>query len=93
VAWLATRPLQDDAAPATAFAMRQYRLASRCDGRNERADNYMLAVVLCASSPAFAGFTVKVGASRAASAVLGLGCLLVLAALVWMATLPVHLST
>jgi hypothetical protein len=53
----------------------------------------MLAVVLCASSLAFAGFTVKVGASAAAGAVLGLGCLFLLAALVWMATLPVHLST
>jgi hypothetical protein len=53
----------------------------------------MLAVVLCASSLAFAGFTVKGGASAAAGAVLGLGCLFLLAALVWMATLPVHLST
>jgi hypothetical protein len=108
-AWLATRPLQDGAAAATPFALPQYRLASTrraqrleataaaaSDGAkdaNERADNYMLAVVLCASSLAFAGFTIKVGASAAASMVLGLGCLFLLAALVWITTLPVHLST
>jgi len=108
-AWLASRPLQDGAAAATPFTLPQYRLASTARAErlertaaaasdeakdaNGRADNFMLAVVLCASSLAFAGFSVRAGAPRAANAVLGLAALFLLAALVWTATLPVHLGT
>jgi hypothetical protein len=61
-AWLATKPFENAAAPSTPFALPQYRLtasaeADRLEGKaaaasdhakeaNQRADNYMLAVVL-----------------------------------------------
>ncbi|HEY6583666.1 MAG TPA: hypothetical protein VIZ29_02360, partial [Gaiellaceae bacterium] len=70
-AWIATRPFENADAPPTPFAMPQYRLAAtqeaerleaqaaagsdRAKDANERADNYMLAVVLFASSLFFAG--------------------------------------
>jgi hypothetical protein len=107
--WLATRPLQNPAAPPTPFAMRQYRLKATAEAEglersaaaasdhakeaNERADNYMLAVVLFATSLFFAGISAKLGAPRTRSVLLGLGWVLFLATLIWMATLPVQLTT
>jgi hypothetical protein len=74
-AWLATNPFTNKAAPRTPFAMRQYRLkasaeadkldlAAAADSQvakdaNERADNYVLAVVLFASALFFAGISTK----------------------------------
>jgi hypothetical protein len=60
---------------------------------NERADNYMLAVVLFATSLFFAGISAKLGALRTRSVLLGLGWVLFLATLIWLATLPVKLTT
>jgi hypothetical protein len=107
--WLATRPLQNPAAPPTPFAMPQYRLkataeaarlersaaaaSDRAKDANERANNYMLAVVLFATSLFFAGISAKLGALRTRSVLLGLGWVLFLATLIWMATLPVQLTT
>jgi hypothetical protein len=109
VSWLATEPFRSPAAPPTPFAMRQYRLkataeAERLERRaaagsehakdaNERADNYMLAVVLFAASLFLAGISAKLGARRSRSVLLCLGWVLFLATLIWMATLPVHLTT
>jgi hypothetical protein len=107
--WLATRPFENTAAPATPFAMSQYRLsasteadrlegtaaaaAERAKQANQHADNYMLAVVLFALSLFFAGMSSRFRTLRIRSGVLGLGCLVFLASLIWVATLPVQLTT
>jgi hypothetical protein len=107
-AWLATRPLENPRAPATPFAMPQYRTADAerakrleaaaelrlaAAGRaNRNADDYLLAVVLFASALFFAGISTKLHSSRQREALLGLGCLIFLAALIWVATIPVNFS-
>ena len=108
-AWLATRPFTDKAAPPTPFAMSQYRLKATADAQhleataaaqtdqskdaNQRADNYMLAVVLFASALFFAGISTKLQTLTARAAVLGLGCLIFLATVIWLVTFPVALTT
>jgi hypothetical protein len=108
-AWLATDPLTNAGAPATPFAMPEYRLkangeADRLEGKaaanseaaknaNQRADNYMLALVLFASALFFAGISTKLQSVRARTVVLGLGCALFLGTVVWLATLPVEVTT
>jgi hypothetical protein len=107
-AWLATRPLTNAAAPATPFAMPQYRLkaSAEADGleqeaaaqsdaaknANQRAENYMLAVVLFASALFFAGISTKLQSVRARMVILGLGCVLFLGTVIWLATLPVQVT-
>jgi hypothetical protein len=108
-AWAARNPFRNMRAPRTPFDMPQYRLkaAQRADGlettaaassqqakdANQRADNYMLAVVLFASSLFFAGISTKLGSRGGRTVILGLGCVLFLATLSWVLTLPVHLTT
>jgi hypothetical protein len=53
----------------------------------------MLAVVLFATSLFFAGMSAKLGELRTRSVLLGLGWVLFLATLIWLATLPVQLTT
>src|SRR6187200_1322772 len=88
-AWLATKPLEAPSAPATPFAMPEYKLQADADvargeaqaaaqsaassEANQRANNYMLAVVLFASSLFFAGIATKMTDPRARVALLGLG--------------------
>jgi hypothetical protein len=107
-AWLATKPFENERAPPTPFAMPQYRLkasdeaerleataaaaSERAKEANQRADNYMLAVVLFASSLFFAGISTKLQTPKARTAILGLGCLLFLGTLIWVATFPVRLT-
>jgi len=107
-AWLATEPLRNAGAPETPFAMPQYRLAAqteadrlektaaaaseRAKDANRRADDYMLAVVLCATALFFAGISAKLRDSRARGAILGLGGVALIAAAIWLATLPVQLT-
>jgi hypothetical protein len=107
-AWLAARPFEDSNAPPTPFAMVRYRLrasteadrleetaaaaSERAKEANQRADNYMLAVVLFASSLFFAGISSKVATPRARTAVLGLGCVLFIGTAIWIATLPARLT-
>lgn len=108
-AWLATKPFESTGAPPTPFAIPQYRLkasdeadhleakaaaaSERAKEANQRADNYMLAVVLFASSLFFAGISTKLQTSRARTAILGLGCVLFLGTLIWISTLPLQLTT
>jgi hypothetical protein len=87
-AWLATSPLRSAAAPPTPFAMPQYRLADA----NQRADNYMLAVVLFASALCFAGISSKMDSVWVRTALLGLSGLILLANVLWIASLPVRLT-
>jgi hypothetical protein len=103
-AWLATKPFERADAPPTPFAMPQYRLKTSDDAdrleanaaaasqkakdANQRADNYMLAVVLFASSLFFAGLSTKVNGVAARILTLGLGCILFVGTAIWLGTLP-----
>jgi hypothetical protein len=91
-AWLAAKPFANPNAPETPFATPEYRLAASAEAErlearaaaaskgaakaNQRAENYMLAVVLFASALFFAGISTKLGSVRARAAVLGLGYVL-----------------
>jgi hypothetical protein len=108
-AWLAAKPFDRAGAPSTPFAMPQYRLnasaladqqelraaagSERAKEANQRADNYMLAVVLFASALFFAGISTKLQSSDVRLAVLGLGWVLFLGTAIWLATFPVRLTT
>jgi len=108
-AWLAEKPFTNHAAPPTPFAMPVYKLkasteaerlestaaadSDRAKAANQNADNYMLAVVLFASSLFFAGISVKLHSFGARAALLGLGCVVFLGTLIWALTLPVQLAT
>jgi hypothetical protein len=107
-AWLATMPLADPAAPETPFAMPQYRLeataeaerlestaaaaSERAADANERAGNYMLAVVLFASALFFAGISTRFEAPGIRRVMLVIGCVVLLATLAWIVTLPVQFA-
>jgi hypothetical protein len=107
-AWIATRPLKNPDAPLTPFAMPQYRVAARTEAerleqaaevfstqarRNvQRATNYVLGVVLFAASLFFAGISTKLRLPGARVALLGVGCVIFLGTLVWIATSPISVS-
>lgn len=59
---------------------------------NQRADNYMLAVVLFASSLFFAGISTKLETLQARTAILGLGWAIFLGTVIWIATFPIQLT-
>lgn len=106
--WLATKPFDSRSAPATPFVMPQYRLeasneadrleaaaavdSERAKDANERAGSYMLAVVLFATSLFFTGISTKLETAGVRHAMLGLGCVVLLGGLVWVATFPVELT-
>jgi hypothetical protein len=108
-AWLATDPLTSPNAPETPFAMPEYRLAASTEANrleaaaahdsntakdaNERANGYMLGVVLFASALFFAGLSTKLESPGARKGVLALGCVLFVASFVYLATLPVQLTS
>jgi hypothetical protein len=107
-AWVATQPLKNPNAPATPFAMPQYKLAARAQSdrleaqaevfaaqvrRNiQRASNYVLGVVLFASALFFAGMSTKLTAPKLRVAMLSLGCAVFGLTAIWIATSPVSLS-
>jgi hypothetical protein len=107
-AWLATKPFTNASAPPTPFAMAQYRLkasdeadqleldaaaaGAKANAANQRAENYMLAVVLFASSLFFAGISTKLQGRGTKTALLGLGWVLFLGTVIWLATLPAQIS-
>ncbi len=107
-AWTATRPLTNPKAPPTPFAMPQYEVAENAEAAsktqeaeqataaaqeaNQRSDNYVLAVVLFAASLFFAGISTKLSAPRQKMIVLGLGYVVFLGTLAWVATFPVTVS-
>jgi hypothetical protein len=107
-AWVATRPLKNPDAPLTPFAMPQYRLAERTKAaaldaeallqtelakrNNQRSDNYVLAVVLFASSLFFAGISTKLTRIGHQAALLGIGWVIFVGALVWILTFPVSFA-
>jgi hypothetical protein len=107
-AWIATRPLQNPNAPLTPFAMPQYKLAAAAEAerldaeaelsaatvnRNiQRASNYILGVVLFSVSLFFAGLGTKLADVRLRAITLALGCIVFLAAFIWIATSPVSVA-
>jgi hypothetical protein len=106
-AWLATDPLTDADAPPTPFAMPEYRLedtrraellnatansrAAAAGDANQRADHYVLAVVLFAAALFFAGISGKLRAPRQRELV-GIGVVFLVGAGIWLATLPVSIT-
>jgi hypothetical protein len=107
-AWVATRPRQTEGAPPTPFAMPEYQLAAaaeadRLDAEAEvlaadvrdyiqRSSNYVLGVVLCAVALFFAGISAKLKTPRVRQVILGLGWVVFIGAVVWIATSPVSVS-
>ena len=108
-AWLATDPLTNASAPATPFAMPQYRVAETTEAQrldavanarsdaagvaNEHSDKYMLAVVLFATALFFAAMSTKLHAIGQQEALLVLGWLIFLGAVAFVATFPVMFVT
>jgi hypothetical protein len=106
-AWIATDPLDNSDAPLTPFALPEYALAAQAEAdeleataeersadarRNiQRQSNYVLGVVLFASSLFFAGLT-KISVGGARVAVLAMGTAVFIGTLVWLATFPVNVS-
>jgi hypothetical protein len=107
-AWVATKPRRNPNAPLSPFAMPQYRLAASAEADRleakaaassqdvkryiQRADNYVLAVVLFAASLFFAGISTRLRARGTRAAILGLGYVLFLATVIWIATFPVSVG-
>jgi hypothetical protein len=107
-AWVATRPRENPDAPKSPFAMPEYRLASTVKAAEleelaaakglevqrdiERADGYMLAVVLFAISLFFAALSTKLKSRDMRLTLLGLGWVLFLGTAIWLASQPVSLS-
>jgi hypothetical protein len=107
-AWLATSPRTNPKAPLSPFAMPQYRVAEAehataldasagvwadaAGEANQRSDNYVLAVVLFASSLFFAGISTKLRSLRQRTVLLGLGWAIFLGTAVWVAVSPVSFS-
>lgn len=107
-AWVATRPLRNANAPLSPFAMPQYRLAATAEaerleaeaaafsqavGRHiQRADNYLLGVVLFAVSLFFAALSTRLHTHGSRATLLGMGYVLFVGAAIWLATLPVEVS-
>jgi hypothetical protein len=59
---------------------------------NQRSDNYVLAVVLLATSLFFAGISTKVRPLSQREALLGLGWIIFVGTVVWLAASPVSFS-
>jgi hypothetical protein len=107
-AWIATRPRRNPDAPLSPFALPEYKLAATAEAaalearataasKNvatyiQRADNYVLAVVLFAASLFFAGISTRLHARGMRAAILGLGCVLFLGTVIWLATFPINVA-
>ncbi len=107
-AWVATKPLKNPSAPLTPFAMPQYKLDARAEAERlnaeaelsaaqsrrdiQRASNYVLGVVLFASSLFFAGMSTKLTSPRLRVAMLCIGCAVFLLTALWIATSPVDVA-
>ena len=107
-AWVATRPLRNPGAPPTPFAMPQYRLAAAAEAARldveaellaaevrryiQRSSNYVLGVVLCAVALFFAGISTKLASRKLRIAMVGLGWIVFIVAIAWIATSPVSIA-
>jgi hypothetical protein len=107
-AWVATEPLRNDDAPLSPFALPEYQLAATKEAERlesvateasqqvrvdiQRADNYVLAVVLFAASLFFAGISTKLHSRGSQVAILSLGYVMFLGTAIWIATFPVSVA-
>jgi hypothetical protein len=107
-AWLAAKPFTNPDAPLTPFAMPEYRVSESvrsselnaqagehsndAESANQRADNYVLAVVMLAAALFFAGISTKLHEERQREALLALGWLIFLGTAIWLSTSPVEIS-
>jgi hypothetical protein len=107
-AWIALEPLSNPDAPPTPFAMDEYQVAAkgeaeRLDAQAEasaaevrldiqRSSNYVLTVVLYAVVLFFAGMSTRLRDRRLRWVMTIAGCVVLLAALGWVATFPVSLA-
>jgi len=105
-AWLATKPFTNPNAPLTPFAMPQYKVSEAvesaqlnaqaamhtndAEAANQRADDYVLAVVLLAAALFFAGISTKLHSQGQREALLALGWLIFLGTAIWLVTSPVQ---
>jgi hypothetical protein len=108
-AWIATDPFTNADAPATPFAMPEYRVAEAAEARrlnaladarsaaagraNVHSDKYMLAVVLFATALFFAGMSTKLHALRQQEVLLAFGGAIFVGAAVLVATFPAMFVT
>lgn len=107
-AWIASKPLETEDAPLSPFAMPQYQLAATAEAERleqqaadyseevkrdiQRADNYLLAVVLFAISLFFAALSTRLGTLPSRLTLLGLGYAIFVVTAIWLATQPTSLS-
>jgi len=107
-AWLATKPKTNPDAPLSPFDMPQYQLAQRTEAdrlstvsdeagqrarrNNQRSDNYVLCVVLFASSLFFAGISTKLVSRYSRGAILALGYAVFAGTVIWVLTFPISFS-
>ncbi len=107
-AWVATRPLKNANAPLSPFAMPQYKLAATAEAERleaeaasfsqdvrryiQRADNYLLGVVIFAISLFFAALSTRLHTLGSRATLLGMGYALFLSTAIWLATQPVSVS-
>ena len=107
-AWIATSPLTSSEAPPTPFAMDEYDVAARDEAKRldadaeksaaevrldiQRSSNYVLTVVLYAVVLFFAGMSTRLQNKRLRWVMTLTGCVVLFAALAWIATFPVSLA-
>ena len=107
-AWVATKPLENANAPLSPFAMPQYTLAATAEAERleaqaaelsnavqtniQRADDYLLAVVLFAISLFFAALSTRLHTFGSRATLLAMGYVLFLGTALWLATQPISLS-
>jgi len=107
-AWTATDPLEDPDAPPTPFAMPEYKLSATTDERRAdvvakaeadavhrnvvRASDYVLGVVLFATTLFFAGLSTRLTSPRVRWSALALGWVVFVGAVGWMLTFPVSFT-
>jgi hypothetical protein len=107
-AWVATHPRKIANAPLTPFAMPSYRLAATAEAERlqvaaeaaaaeasrdiDRANDYVLAVVLCSAALFFGGISTRLHRPRPRAVLLGVGCAVLVGTLIWVATFPVSIS-
>jgi hypothetical protein len=107
-AWIQTNPFDNPGAPPSPFAMKEYQLAATQQADElaataeasaevartdiQRASNYVLGVVLFATALFFAGISTKLQSTRLRAVTIGIGCVLFVAAVGWIATFPVSLE-
>jgi hypothetical protein len=104
-AWTATNPLTNPNAAPTPFAMPEYQVEANNDAKSldqsaeasaaevDRADNYVLTVVLFSIALFFAGMSTKITRRRLRILMVAAGYTILIAALAWIATFPISLQT